>query len=131
MSATPLDLSTTYLRLKRDLSAEPLPVDAEFWPRLMAGALGDFQGEYLVACHDFDATWPSWEMHPAGDEVVVLLSGAAVFVLETAEGSPEIRLDHAGACALVPRGVWHTARIDTPSRLLFITPGEGTRHRPA
>ena len=31
---------------------------------------------------------------------------------------------------VVPRGVWHTARIRAPSRMLHITLGAGTETRP-
>jgi hypothetical protein len=34
-----------------------------------------------------------------------------------------------GDYVLVPRGIWHTVRVHTPSSVLFITPGEGTQHR--
>jgi hypothetical protein len=34
------------------------------------------------------------------------------------------------SCAiLVPRGIWHTAKVHTPSRMLHITMGEGTESR--
>ena len=28
--------------------------------------------------------------------------------------------------AIVPRNTWHTARVTSPTTMLFITPGEGT-----
>jgi hypothetical protein len=34
-----------------------------------------FKGHVLVATFAFDADWPTWERHPAGDELVCLLSG--------------------------------------------------------
>ena len=71
------DLQSTYLRLRPDCSIERLPVDAQFWPRLIGGELGDFHHEYLVTSHACDADWTNWEMHPNGDEIVALLSGAA------------------------------------------------------
>ena len=43
----------------------------------------------------------------------------------------EIALDRAGAFVIVPKGTWHTARADGHCEMLFITAGEGTRHRPA
>lgn len=125
-------LASTYLRLRPDCSVEKLPVDATFWPRLMAGELGDFHHEYLVTCFRSDANWPNWEMHPQGDEVVVLLSGSITLVLELADGShSQVELREAGSFLLVPRGTWHTAKVAGTATLLFITPGEGTRHRPA
>lgn len=31
---------------------------------------------------------------------------------------------------IVPQGVWHRIEIRRPGQVLFITPGEGTQHRP-
>ncbi|MEJ0005936.1 MAG: hypothetical protein WDM77_05980 [Steroidobacteraceae bacterium] len=127
----PLAISSTYLRLRGDASVEPLTVDGTFWPRLMSGQLGDFHNEFLVAGSAFDKDWANWEMHPNGDEVVCLLSGAVTFILEAAHGPHEIELKDCGAYVLIPKGTWHTAKTSGPSRLLFITPGEGTQRRPA
>jgi mannose-6-phosphate isomerase-like protein (cupin superfamily) len=87
---------------------------------------GDFKNHELIALFEFQQDWPSWEIHPNGDEVVVLLAGSATFVLRLEDGKREIVLRGPGDSVIVPRGVWHTARIDTPTRMLFITPGEGT-----
>lgn len=120
---------TTFARLRADASVEPLPVDHAFWPRLTSGALGDFVGEHLVACHDFNSDWTSWERHPAGDEIVVLLDGAAILVFERDGAEETATLTGNGAWVVVPRGVWHTARVASQARMLFITPGEGTENR--
>lgn len=87
---------------------------------------GDFRNHELIAVFEFQEDWPSWEIHPKGDEVVVLLSGSATFVLNLDGGKREIALDRPGESVIVPRGVWHTARVATPTKMLFITPGEGT-----
>lgn len=126
----PENLRSTYLRLRPDCSVEKLPVDQTFWPRLMSGALGDFHNEYLVSSSSYEQDWPNWEMHPRGDEIVALISGAAVLVMESADGQrSEVRLTEPGSFAFVARGTWHTARITVPTTLFFITPGEDTRHR--
>lgn len=87
---------------------------------------GDFKNHELIALFEFQQDWPSWEIHPNGDEIVVLLSGRATFVLKLEYGKREIALQQPGDSVIVPRGVWHTARIDVPTRMVFITPGEGT-----
>jgi mannose-6-phosphate isomerase-like protein (cupin superfamily) len=127
----PFDLSSTYLRVRADASVEPLSVDETFWERIAAGQLGGFQNEYLVSCYTFDAPWPVWEVHPKGDEIVYLLSGSATFLFETESGTRAIELKEPGTCVVIPKGTWHTAKAKTPCRMLFITPGEGTRHRQA
>jgi mannose-6-phosphate isomerase-like protein (cupin superfamily) len=106
-------------------------VDKTFWQRLTSGQLGDFHNEFLVASSSFETDWPMWEMHPHGDEVVCLLSGSATLLLEKVDGTEEIALNTNGAYVLVPKGTWHTAKTQGPCRMLFITPGEGTQHRPA
>jgi mannose-6-phosphate isomerase-like protein (cupin superfamily) len=124
------DLAATYLRLRGDMSIEPLPVGADFWQCMAGGQLGSFHNEYLVTTHHCDADWPFWEMHPQGDEVVAVLSGALTLVVETAAGERRIPLAGAGSFVIVPRGAWHTARNVQACRLLFITAGENTQHRP-
>lgn len=49
--------------------------------------------------------------------------------IEQDDGEQAIPLSEPGAYAIAPRGLWHTAKVSEPSRLLFITPGEGTEHR--
>lgn len=129
-SLAPLHIASTHLRLKPDGRAERLPVTPQFWPDLIAGKYGDFHNEYLVTTSSFDADWPSWEQHPNGDEIVILLSGAVDFILETAEGERRIEVRKPGEYAFVPKGTWHTAHPLQPTTLLFITAGEGTQGRP-
>jgi len=102
---------------------------AEFWaqPQQALDALG---GDWLVSEFTCDADWANWEMHPHGDEFVYLLDGDIEFQLETPEGVVAQRIEGRGA-VVVPRGVWHTAKVSRPSRMLFITMGAGTEHRPA
>lgn len=91
----------------------------------------DAQGrDWLVTEFACDGDWASWEMHPHGDEFVYLLSGDIEFQLETVEGVVAQRITGRGA-VVVPRGVWHTAKVFAPSRMFFITMGAGTEHRPA
>ncbi len=128
----PDHLQSTYLRLRPDCSIEKLAVDATFWPRLMSGQLGSFHHEYLVTSYNFSSDWPSWEIHPNGDEIVCLISGCATLVLEAQDGElSTLELTQPGSFAFIPRGTWHTAKFAQESAMLFITAGEGTRNRPA
>ena len=127
----PFNFAATYLRLRNDASIEPLHTGNDFWQRIMSGALGSFHDEYLVTMFTFRADWQVSEMHPNGDEIVCLLDGGATMVLERDDGEQLLELDDPGSYVLVPRGTWHTARTRTPCRMLFITAGEGTQHRPA
>ncbi|MES2603708.1 MAG: cupin domain-containing protein [Pseudomonadota bacterium] len=125
-----LNIETNYLRLKPDCMVDKLPVGPEFWPDLMGGKLGDFRNEYLVLTSTFAENWSSWEIHPNGDEIVLLLSGSVDFILETEEGEKVIEVRKPGDYAFVPKGTWHTANALAPTTMLFITAGEGTRGRP-
>lgn len=127
---SPLHIDTTYLRLRSGGQADQLPVTDQFWPDLIAGKYGDFHNEYLVSTSRFEHDWPAWEQHPNGDEIVILLKGAVDFLLETPDGLRKVEIREPGAYAFVPKGTWHTANPLEPTTMLFITPGEGTQHRP-
>ncbi len=90
---------------------------------------GEFIGHELISCHEFSEDWPSWEIHPHGDEVVILLSGKATLVLDLGNEQQQIELSEQGDYVLVPRDTWHTAKIKAQSKLLFITPGQGTLNK--
>jgi hypothetical protein len=122
-------LQDTFLRLRSDCTVELLQADG-FWPRLMAGELGDFHREYLVTTSTFSASWTNWERHPLGDEIVCLLSGHVTLVQETPGGEVQIEMDRPGQFAVNPRDTWHTANVHAESLLLFITASEGTEGRP-
>ena len=64
------------------------------------------------------------EMHPDGDEILYVLSGAVSLRLELPEGDRHIALT-AGDATVVPRGVWHQVTMEQPGQLLHITPGPG------
>ena len=84
----------------------------------------------LVSQHTFTDGWPTWEMHPLGDEVVVCTSGEMVLRQEFPDGRQDEVTLRAGDYAINPPGVWHIADIETEATAVFITAGEGTQHRP-
>ncbi len=126
----PFELQRHFAHLRSDATANVLEVNETFWQDLSQGQFGNFKNEYLVSTLAFDQNWPVWEMHPQGDEVVVLLSGALDLVLEKKTGNKVICMSGSANWTIVPKGVWHTARVYEPSVVLFITPGEGTLQRP-
>lgn len=85
-----------------------------------------FKGHTLVQVFAFSEAWPSWEIHPHGDELVYLLEGDTEFVLRTAAGDQTVRVSEPGTYVVVPKNTWHTARPHAPTKMLFVTPGEGT-----
>jgi predicted enzyme related to lactoylglutathione lyase/mannose-6-phosphate isomerase-like protein (cupin superfamily) len=126
-----VDLSTQNVILDATSSAHAVQGGDAFWKALMAGELPEVERGRLVALFDYASDWRTWEMHPDGEELVILVSGRATFVLETPDGERELVLERAGQMVIVPRGTWHTARTDEPVRMLFVTAGKGTEHRPA
>jgi mannose-6-phosphate isomerase-like protein (cupin superfamily) len=124
---TRFDPLATFVHLPDGPEATLLEVTPDFWEKL--AARGDLRGGRLVSAYRFETDWTSWERHPAGDEIVVLFSGAMDFVLDTGHGEKTLALRERAA-VVVPAGVWHTARVLAPSEAIFITRGEGTEHRP-
>jgi mannose-6-phosphate isomerase-like protein (cupin superfamily) len=84
----------------------------------------------IVSLFRFEEPWTSWEMHPAGEEVVCCLQGHMTLHQELADGGSESHELGPGEYAINPRGAWHTADADEPVVALFITAGKGTTHRP-
>lgn len=82
----------------------------------------------LVSMYTFDESWDVWEMHPEGDEVVLVLDGTMTLHQELDGERTTLTLE-AGEYAVNPPGAWHTADVDSPARVLFITAGMGTQHR--
>jgi mannose-6-phosphate isomerase-like protein (cupin superfamily) len=84
----------------------------------------------LVSHSHFAENWTSWEMHPAGDEVVLCLSGRMTLHQEFADGTTSTVTIGPGDYAINPPGCWHTADVEGEAAALFITAGLGTEHRP-
>ena len=117
----------TFVHLPDGPVATPLPVTPDFWKTLSTRT--DLGPGRLVSAYRFVEDWTSWERHPAGDELVVQLSGAMDFVVEEA-GREHVVALRGCAAILVPQGLWHTARVLEPSEAIFVTRGEGTENRP-
>lgn len=122
------DLLHTFVVVGSDHSAVAVDVTPTIWQELDQRFDG-FKGRTLVASFRFEADWPTWEIHPEGDEIVVLMSGAADLVLDVNGSHRATRLSKPGEYVIVPRATWHTAKISVPTAMLFITPGEGTENR--
>jgi mannose-6-phosphate isomerase-like protein (cupin superfamily) len=117
------DLEQTYLALDGRGAVARLPVGPDCGETIDQSPAAHGS---LVMVGESLADWTVWEMHPNGDEIIYLLSGEMELVFE---GLPSAPLA-PGRAVIVPRGVWHTARVAKPSKALFITFGEGTQRRP-
>jgi len=138
MAEDTFDLLKNYFLLEPDGAAISLPGGWDFWSQLMSGdasdpgirrLMGSEHGRLLTVL-TMNADWTNWEMHPVGDELLFMLEGSATFLLDLLDGVREVALN-AGRLLVIPRGVWHTAKMSGPARLLTITTGHGTQHKPA
>ena len=124
----PHKLASTFVVAAPDLSSETVAVTDTLWADIDA-KYGDFKGRTLISSFEFSEAWPTWEMHPAGDEFVCLLDGDVEMTLALADGDKTVRLNEPGEFVIVPKGVWHTAVPLCRTNMLFVTPGEGTENR--
>jgi mannose-6-phosphate isomerase-like protein (cupin superfamily) len=118
-----------YVHLGPDGASTTVAGGEKFWS-LPPEALEKFGQGWLVSEFECAADWTIWEMHPHGDELVYLLSGRVTMILEMGTTPESIELADPQAF-VIPKGVWHTAKVKTPSRMLFVTRGIGTLHRSA
>lgn len=127
---TQADLRSRLVLLHPDGSARVVDA-AEFWAA--AGAGGDptrHDHEILVSVFSYERNWDVAEMHPLGDEPVLVVQGALTMLLEV-DGVEQACQVEAGSWCVVPAGVWHRAVVHHPAHVLHLTPGRGTQHRPA
>lgn len=121
-------LAATFVVTNAALQSETVDVTDTFWADLDA-KYGEFEGCSLISCFEFSEAWPTWEMHPAGDEFVCLLEGDVEMTLALPDGDETVHLTEPGSFVIVPRGVWHTASPAKSTRMMFVTPGQGTENR--
>lgn len=124
---TSFDPATTYVCLSPDGAATTIEVTPDFWATI--GDRQELAEGRLVAVFHSHADWNHWEMHPHGEELLVLLSGKMTMIFDEPSGERRVDLVEGRAC-LVPRGTWHRAIVEVPSKLLGVTYGRGTEHRP-
>lgn len=105
-------------------------VEVENPPR-MSGDADGWLVAFFHATSAQDVHADYWEIHPAGQEIVAVLSGRARLILQADRSSPEqsLTLD-AGTAYVVPRNRWHRLEIDGPTDLQSITRRQGSRLEP-
>ena len=129
------DFEKTYAHLDEQGGALAFAGDAAFWEELMTskarspGAKRCMNGGWLVSAYCFSEDWSVWEMHPAGEESLVALSGTMDIWLEIKGRKRKVKLKTGQTC-IVPRGAWHTAKVPKSCTMLALTYGRGTKHRP-
>jgi mannose-6-phosphate isomerase-like protein (cupin superfamily) len=124
---TDFDLEKTYLFIDGAGALAAQAVGPSFWSEIAANPNA---GATMISASQGSGDWDRWEMHPNGAEVLVILEGAPRIFLEHPDGRLE-RIDaRTGATVVVPKGAWHRAECDHLYKILYITYGPGTTHRP-
>ncbi|MFF3285592.1 cupin domain-containing protein [Streptomyces sp. NPDC003023] len=126
------DLRTTPVHL--GLGSRAKPVEGFTWdPEVLqaysAAVAADGAEGRMVMIFDGEGLGDHWESHPAGDELVVCLSGA-VTVTRDVGGVPDRVLLGPGEATVNPAGVWHVVDMEGPTSILAISATLGTDHRP-
>lgn len=119
-----------HLGLGARVVPQPAFTGMAWYADYVARAAADGVEGRLVSLYTFAESWDSWEMHPAGDELVVCLAGAITLHQEAPDGTLAVVTLGAGEYAVNAPGVWHTADVGAAATVLFITAGVGTQHRP-
>ena len=124
---TSFDLEKTYLFIDGVGGLAAQAVGPSFWAEIADNPLA--RGT-MISASEGAGDWDRWEMHPEGAEVLVILEGAPRIWLEHPDGRLEAIATHVGATVVVPKGAWHRAECERPYKILFVTYGPGTTHRP-
>jgi len=124
------NLATQSAIFTPSLDVKTKALSPTFYPELETEFNG-FAGHVLISQHHFAEDWPTWEVHPAGDEFVTLITGDITLVLWQDQQEWPLRLSTPSDFVIIPKGVWHTARVHAPTTMLFVTPGEGTKNAAA
>lgn len=120
------DLHQTYVHLGTGPDLRQIDVTPEFWQTIDDRA--DLHTGRLVMGLSMDSDWDVWEMHPAGDELIIFTEGSAHVHLDD-RGTQTAFDISAPNYFVVPTGAWHTMDARGPARMIIVTWGEGTAHR--
>lgn len=125
-----LTLADHCIYLTEDGSLRSYAKTAEFLRS--AGENPEFAGGRVLAFFDVrtpqDVHYPMWEMHPAGDELLILASGSVTAEYRDASTTATAALRPRSAI-VIPAGTWHRLIVHEASALIAITPRRGTMHK--
>ena len=98
--ASGFDLMNTYAQLRDDGMALVTEGGDAFWSSLESRP--ELHGGRLLGATAQTKDWPQWEIHPAGDEILILMSGAFGLQIERADDTVETIEMRAGSTCVVP-----------------------------
>lgn len=119
VSHGPIDLSQTYTLLHSTGDVEKIQGGNKFWqaPKALKNRAGQL---WLLSEHHYNLDWDDWKKHPAGDEIIYLLSGSMDVVIHADTKPTTIQLRTNGVIT-IPRGVWYTIKVYNPCHVLNIS----------
>lgn len=123
---TAIDLDKHSLFLDGNGGVQTVPTSPDFYAKIktMPGL-----GATMLSLGTGRGASSKWEMHPAGEEVLVIVDGTPDVVLQRADGGEDRIATQPGQAVIVPRGVWHRT-VGTPGwKILYLTCGAGTQHK--
>jgi mannose-6-phosphate isomerase-like protein (cupin superfamily) len=129
MSGLPLHLERDAIHLPATRGAVALPAFGGEYERYIAAHCTAADPGRLVAIAESKESWPVWEVHPAGEEIVIVVSGRAEF-LQDVGGTIERVIVGPNEAIINPAGVPHTANVIEPFTAVYITPCPETHHLP-
>lgn len=130
MSAKNIEKFPIHLGLGATAVSEPEFTGVDWYADYGARHAADGNEGRIVQMYRFTESWPTWEVHPNGAEVVLCTSGRMTLHQEYPDGSTATVTLESGQYTINPPGVWHTADIEGEAAAVFITAGAGTQNRP-
>lgn len=113
-----IDMAKSFVALRADGALEQIVSRAGPPPAIDGYSIGIWETD-RPAPHN-------GEMHPDGDELIIVLDGRVVV---ESDGAPAATVE-AGQAHIVPRGTWHRVIPQGRCRLLHATPGPNNQARP-
>ena len=128
----PINLNRTPIHLDQSsgtLLLQDFNFDGPSFEAYIAAHCSESAPGRLVMIESTAEDWKTWERHPLGDEIVIVLEGAGDFIQQQHDTETRISVG-PGDTIINPAGVWHTADVRAPIRAVYITPCPGTDHKP-
>ncbi len=129
MSEKPLQLEHDAIHLGSQGAAVPISNFENDYERYVAAHCTAADPGRLVSLGTSTKDWPVWEIHPAGAEVVIVVSGKAEFIQDF-DGAMKHTIVGPNEAIINPPGVPHTANVIEPFTALYLTPCPETSHLP-
>lgn len=94
-------------------------------PDILASYTCDGQAMTGLVCIGAGSTDHFWERHDGGDELLLVMKGAACFTAVRKDGVAETLNIGAGDLLILERGEAHQAHISEDLHIMFMTPRDG------